>query len=231
MRKMSILIVLVAVIVVVGLGAGALACGAWKVIGSQYNDDYSVAAQIDEIRVTGGTVEVELRPGSGPGVEIHRTAYYLNFFHGRPAPTHRIEGNALLLGGDASATFASIEYVVTAPAGVRVTADIGTGSLGLTNPSTVDAKVSTGSIKIVDATGNVSAHCGTGAISVDLAMPANVEAKTGTGSVDVTVPSSAYRVEASSGLGDVKLGIASDPNGLFRLMLRTDVGSVTLATN
>ncbi len=228
MRRMSIIIAVVAGVVVVALGAGALACGGWKAIGTHFENDYSSAAQIAEIRVNGNTVALEFRPATGSGVDIHRTARYLNYFHDRPAPTHRVEGNVLYLDGESS-MFSSIEYVVTAPAGVRVTADIGTGSLDLTAVSAVNVRISTGSIKVTDGTGDVAANIGTGAIAVDLATAGNVEAKTGTGSVDVTVPADAYRVDASSKMGEVKLGLPNDPNGRFRLALRTDMGRVTLA--
>ncbi len=230
MRKMYILIVAVVAVVAV-LAAGAFACGGWKAIGTSYEDDYASTAPISEIHITGKTVAVDLDPSSSSAVEIHRTARYLNYFHSRPAPTHRIEGSVLELGGDDSSTFSSIEYVVRAPAGTRITADVGTGSLDLQGAWYVDAKVSTGSIKVVGGTGDVNARTDTGAISIDLAVPANVEAKAGTGAVDVKVPAGAYRVEASSGLGGVNLGLPSDPNATYRLSLRTNLGGVSLATN
>lgn len=248
MRKMNIILLAVGVIVVLVAGAGWLACGGWKSIGVRFEDDSASAVPIREIRVVGKSVAVELRPGGGPGVEIHRTARYLNVFHDRPAPTHRVDGDVLLLGGDDSCTVCVIEYVVLGPAGMRVTADVATGSLDLAGVSTVDVKVSTGSVTVADATGDVTmradtgsitgkglrsgavvATAGTGAISLDLATPADVEATTGTGAVDVTVPAAAYRVDASTGLGDLKLAIPNDPSGPHRLALRTSVGRVTLA--
>jgi hypothetical protein len=234
---------------VAGAGAGWVACGGWKSIAARYDDDASSPAAISEIRVTGKAVAVEVRPGAGTGVEIHRTARYLNPTHSRPAPTHRIEGSVLYLGGDDGCTMCVIEYVVVVPAGVHVSADIGTGSLDLTGVSSVEARVSTGSINIADATGNVTARTdtgsvtgtglrsdvvvatvGTGGVSLELATPADVEATTGTGSVEVTVPADAYRVEASTGLGELKVGIQDDPNGRHRLALRAKTGKVTLAT-
>jgi hypothetical protein len=104
-------------------------------------------------------------------------------------------------------------------------------------------------VKIVNATGDVEAHAetgsiaatglrsadvvaitGTGSVLVDLAIPADVEARTGTGSVDVTVPGDAYRVDASTGMGELKVGVANDPNATHRLALRSNMGRVTLAT-
>lgn len=248
MRKMNVVLLVVGIVVVLGAGIGWFACGGWKAITTSFEDDIASPVSISEIRVSGKSVAVEVRPGTAPGVEMHRTARYLNPFHDRPGSTHRIEGTVLELGGDDSCTFCAIEYVVLAPAGVRVSADVKTGSLDLTGVSTVDAKVSTGSVTIVGATGDVTARAGTGAItgrglhsdtvvattntgaiSLDLAAPADIEATTGTGSVDVTVPAAAYRVDASTGLGALKLGIANDPNGSHRLALRAGTGRVTLA--
>jgi Toastrack DUF4097 len=228
MRKMTVLIVIVISVAIVGGGAGALACGAWKVIGVHYEDDFSSAAAITEIHLTGGTVAATVRSWDGTGVEVHRTARYLNWFHERPAATYSISGSVLELRGDDSTMFSSIEYTVLVPAGYRVTADIGTGSVDATGASGADLNVSTGSIRVVDATGAVQAKTGTGAISVDLAAPENVDAKAGTGSVDVTVPSAAYRVEASSGMGEVKIGIPNDPYGAHTLKLRSDIGRVSV---
>jgi DUF4097 and DUF4098 domain-containing protein YvlB len=113
----------------------------------------------------------------------------------------------------------------------------------------VEARVRTGSLKIANATGDIQARVetgsiaatglrsddvvaitGTGSVMVDVAIPADIEARTGTGSVDVTVPADAYRVEASTGMGELKLGVANVPDATHRLALRSNMGRVTLAT-
>jgi hypothetical protein len=248
MRKMHILVVAIGVIVVLVAGTGWLACGGWKQIGTRFVDDASSPVAISEIRVSGGSVDVEVRPGAGSGVEIHRTVRYLNPLHDRPGTTHRIDGTVLQLGSDDSCTFCAVEYVVVAPAGVRVIADVGMGSFNLTGASAVDVKVSTGSITIADATGDVTARAETGsitgrglrsgavvattktgAISLDLATPADVEATTSMGSLELTVPAAAYRVDATTGLGRADVGIANDLAGQYRLALRTGTGNLVLA--
>ncbi len=248
MRTMNVILLGTGAAIVVAVGIGWLACGGWKAVGTRFKDDASSATTISEIRVKGGSVDVEVRQGAVSGVQVHRAVRYLNPFHSRPGPTHRINGTVLELGGDESATFSATEYVVVVPQRLPVTADVGTGSLALTGVSTVDATVATGSISVVDAAGDVTlrtdtgsitgrglhsdtvvARARTGSISLDLATPADVEATASTGSVELTVPSSAYRVEATAGMGKAELGIANDPNGLHRLALRTDLGSIRLA--
>jgi hypothetical protein len=231
MRKMHVVLLVIGVVVVVGVGAGWLFCAqGWKSLATSYSDDIAVAAAIEEVRVEGGTVEVVLRPGSGPGVQLHRTARYLSPLHAQPGVTHRIEGTVLVLGGDPDGGLSVVEYIADVPAGVRVVADVGTGLLDLTGVSTVKAKVGTGSVKVVGATGDVVVRTGTGAVSVDLAVPADVDAQVDTGGVDVTVPSDAYRVEASSAMGEVKVGVPNDPTAPHRLSLRTKMGRVSVAT-
>ncbi len=248
MRKMNVIILIVGVIAAIGF-AGWFACGGWRAVATRYDDDSSSEASISEIRVLGGTIAVEVRPGSASGVQIHRVARYLSPFHGRPGTTFRIDGSVLELRGDDTTPFSLVEYVVLAPAGVRVTADIGTGSLDLTGVSSADLKVGTGAVKIVDGTGNVTTHVGTGeirgsnlradavvattgtgSIILDLATPADVDAQTSTGSLDLKVPSAAYRVETSVGsLGKSDVRVPNDPTASHRLSLRTGTGSLTLA--
>ena len=250
MRKMGIIVVVIGVVVVVAAGSGWLACGGWKQIGTRFEDDTSSDVAITEIRASGGSVDVEVRPGTEPGVRIHRTVLYLNPLHARPRPTSRIDGTVLRLGSEDSCTFCAVEYVVTAPAGLRVSADVGTGSFNLTGTAAVDVKVSTGAITITDATGNVTARADTGsitgrglrsgavvaaaktgAISLDLAAPADVEASTSMGSVELKVPAATYRVDATTGMGKADVGIANDPNGRYRLALRTGMGDLVLAAH
>lgn len=248
MRRMGVILLVVGVVVVLGIGIGAVACGGWWPIGTRYEDETSSQAAISEIRVTGGTVGAEVRPGPASGVTVHRTTSYLNPFHARPGETYSIDGSVLELRGDDSCTLCKVEYVVTAPAGVRIDADIATGSIDVAGVSTVDAKVSTGSVTVSDATGDVTAHAGTGSItgrdlrsstvvavtktggvSLDLATPADVEASTSMGAVELTVPAGAYRIDARQRSGQPKLGLANDPNGAYLLALRTDMGQIRLA--
>ncbi len=245
-----VVFVIGAIVVLVALVAGMtwLALGGWKRLGTRFEDDASSDVGISEIHVSGSSVEVEVRPGAAPGVQVHRTARYLNPSHDRPGPTHRIDGTVLHLGGDAASTFCVIEYVVVAPAGVRVSADVTTGSLDLAGVGTVNVKTKSGSVRIADTTGDVTARTlsgsirgiglgsGTivastksGAISLDLTAPADVEATTWSGSLGLTVPAAAYRVDAKGGRGGADIGIRDDPNGRHRLALRASTGHLTLA--
>ena len=251
MRKMNVILLVLGGVVVVGAVAGtaaAVAFGCWFPGLARYEDETTSPVAITEIRVTGGTVTAEVRPGAA-GVTVHRTVSYMNPFQAKPGATSRIDGTTLELRGDESVTLSKVDYVVTAPEGVRVVADIATGYLDVAGVSTVDAKVSTGSVTVSGATGDVTARADTGSItgvqlrsgsvvaitktggvSLDLAVPADVEATTSMGAVELTVPAGDYRIDAQQKSGQPKLGIANDPNGAHRLTLRTDMGGIKLAT-
>jgi hypothetical protein len=250
MRRMFVIVLGIVGVLALVIGAGWFACVGWRTVAARYEDTASYATPIREIHVSGKSVWVELRAGDAPGVEIRRTVRYLNPLHGRPAAIASVQGDALELRGEDAGAFSATEYVVTAPAGVRVTAEVGTGSLDLAGVSTVNATVGTGAVAVADATGDITAHVGTGqitgtglrseavvattgtgAISLQLASPGNVDATTATGSVDVLVPSAAYRVEASSRMGAVRIGIPSDPGAAYRLALRAGTGQVTVASH
>ena len=249
MRRMYTLALILGGIIVVGLGASWFACMGWRTVAAHVQDDFSSATTIDEIRITGGSVWVEVRAADEPGVRVHRDVATLNPLAGGPAPTVRVVGSVLELG-DVPGAFRATEYVVSAPIGVRVTADIGTGSLELHDVSAVEAKVGTGSVDVTDGTGTLAANVGTGQISatnlrtdavvattgtgailLDLAAPADVQATTSTGSVDLKVPVDSYRIDASAKLGKVALGIPSDPSGRHHLALRAGTGGVTVAAH
>jgi DUF4097 and DUF4098 domain-containing protein YvlB len=138
--------------------------------------------------------------------------------------------------------------LVTAPAGVRVSADVTSGSLNLKGVSTVDATTTSGSITISEATGAISARTDSGtitgaglrsgavvasaksgSISLELAAPADVQATTTSGSLGLTVPPAAYRVDATPGSGGADIRIANDPTGQYCLDLKAHSGHITLA--
>lgn len=244
MRKMQAILLIIVVIAAAVGGVGWLCCGGWKQIGAHFEDDYASAEHVGEVRVT-GDVSVELRPSTTAGVEIHRTARYLNAFHSRPARTHRIEGSVLTLGGDDSSMFSVMEYIVTVPAGVRVTGETDNGSLDLAGVSSVDVKSNRGSVTVSDATGDVTMRASLGAvvgrhlrsgsvvasstlgsISLELEQPANVDAQTSWGALDVTVPRGSYRVDAQTGMGGSEIGIANDANSRYGLLLHTNLGKL-----
>lgn len=214
----------------------------------RFEDDDSVPAGITEIRVSGGTGSVDVRPGAAAEVNIHRTVHYFRPFRPRPGPTHRVDGTVLYLDtnqGTSFPFFVAVDYVVDAPAGVRVSGKLSSGRLRLAGVSTVDVKTSSGSISLSEATGEVTASSSSGSItgrnlrsrrvdastssgrvSLDLAEPADVHARATSGSITLKVPDSHYHIDTKVSTGRTDIKVPNDPSGPNHLDLRTTSGAI-----
>lgn len=219
--------------------------------GFSFEDDTSAPVEMTEIRVTGGTGSVEVRPGAPSEVKIHRTVHYFKPFQPRPGVTHRIDGTVLYLDtnlGSSFPFFVAVDYIVEAPAAVRVSGALSSGSLRLTEVSAVDVKTSSGSIAVTRATGDIHAKSSSGSItgrelhsarieatttsgklSLDLAEPADVSANASSGSIKLTVPDNRYRVDTKVTSGRTRINVANDPQSPYHLDLRTSSGAITVA--
>jgi hypothetical protein len=219
--------------------------------GMKFEDDISAPVEITEIRVTGGTGSVEVRPGAASSVNIHRKVNYFKPFQHRPGETHRIDGTVLYLDtnqGTSFPSFVAVDYIVDAPAGVRVSGGLSSGSLRLTGVSTVDVKTSSGSIALAKATGDITARSSSGSItgrelhsaridatttsgrlSLDLAEPGDVSAHASSGAITLTVPESHYRIDTKASTGRVSVDVANEPDGPYHLDLGTTSGAISVA--
>lgn len=86
--------------------------------GMKLEDEVAVPVAITEIRVTGGTGSVKVRPGPASGVTIHRTVHHFALFRPRPGPTHRVDGTVWHLDtnlGTSFPFFVAVDCVVDAP--------------------------------------------------------------------------------------------------------------------
>ena len=116
----------------------------------------------------------------------------------------------MLYLGNGGAFGVVVNYVVDAPAGVRVFGDVGPGSLRLNGVSAVDVTTASGGITLSEVTGGITAKTSSGPITgrqlrsanidvttssgriiLDLAMPANVRAQTRSRDIELTVPTAA----------------------------------------
>jgi putative adhesin len=215
--------------------------------GMKFEDDVSLPEGITE---TGGTGSVEVRPGQASAVTIHRTVHHFTPFRPRPGPTHRVDGTVLHLDtnqGTKFPFFVAVDYVVDAPAGVRVFGGLSSGRFRLADVSTVDVKTSSGSIALTGATGDVTAKSSSGSITgqgmhsaridaattsgrlfLDLAEPADVHAQASSGSIALTVPDSHYRVDTKVSTGRTRIDVPNVPSGPHHLDLHTTSGSITV---
>lgn len=217
---------------------------------SKFEDDTFVPVEITEIQVTGGSGSVEVRPGATSRVDIHRKVHYFKPFQPRPGATHRVDGTVLHLDtnlGTSFPFFVAVDYIVDAPAGVRVAGGLSSGSLRLSGVSAVDVKTSSGSIALTGVRGDVTATSSSGSItgrelhsprieatatsgsvSLDLAEPGDVKAQASSGAIKLTVPDGHYRIDTKVSSGRTDVNVANDLAGPYHLDLRASSGAITV---
>lgn len=119
----------------------------------------------------------------------------------------------------------SADFTVELPAGIKLSANSGDGSIDVRNAGAdVLASSGDGSISVSGVDGVVQAKSGDGEITVENAKR-SVTAHTGDGSIAITAATGP--IDASSGDGDIQLRLAKDANpGDVRL--HTGDGSVTV---
>jgi hypothetical protein len=113
------LVVIGILVLLTGAGPLSLGLGAWKALGSRYQDDTTIQAPVSVIRVANpGLATVDVRRGTTSRVHIHRTVRYLSPFRGRPASTYHVDGTTLYL--DQGGFLRAVDYIVDVPEGVKV---------------------------------------------------------------------------------------------------------------
>ncbi|SCG60517.1 DUF4097 family beta strand repeat-containing protein [Micromonospora inositola] len=200
--------------------------------------DNTEAVKISRITVLPGSGDVMVRAsGTAPEVRIKRMLRYQG---GQPDARYEIKGDELVLDTDCGDR-CSISYEVTAPEGVTVRGETGSGNVELTRVGPVEIKLGSGDIRVTGSTGPVRAETGSGNIEVvDVAgrvdlhassgdisarrLGDQVDAETSSGNVTVELdrPASA-RAHASS--GDVALTV---PAGRYRVRSSTGSGDAAV---
>ncbi|MFJ6199656.1 DUF4097 family beta strand repeat-containing protein [Micromonospora sp. NPDC092111] len=200
--------------------------------------DTTEAARIARITVRPGAGDIVIRAtGPATGVQIRRVVRYQG---GQPDITYRITGDELVLDADCGPR-CSVSYDVTAPAGVRVQGETGSGDVELTKVGPVDFTLGSGNIRVADASGPVRAETGSGNIEVlgvtgpvDLRASSGdvtgtrlgdqVSAETSSGNVTLALDT-AVSVRAHAASGDVELVV---PAGRYRVKSNTGSGDARI---
>lgn len=235
------------IVVAAFTGAATLAaCGAgtttnWTT--GTLRDTANVAGPVTAIRLATTAGGVTVRGSAGATTTtVRRVVHYRS---GAPAPgrTYGSAGGTLTLRG--CGRECSVDYTVTAPAGLPVTGHGEAGGIELTGVGRVDVTTEAGAVEVDGASGPVTVRTEAGAISgarlsgpvsartenggIDLVVtkPTDVRAATENGSVGVTVPSAAYRVSARvNGVGERTIGVPDDPSAAHALDLTTGNGDI-----
>lgn len=207
----------------------------------------------DEFTITDEIATIELDDASGSvtvvgsesadDVKVERTVSYLG--NREIGETHDVDGDVLQLGN--CGRLCSVDYTVTAPAGVEVRGNTSNGAIELRTVGEVSVRTSNGAIELEDVSGRVDvetsngritgrdlngdgvrARTSNGAIELEFGEAQDVEARTSNGAIRLTVPAASYRVTADTSNGSTDIGVADDPEGEFELDLHTSNGSITV---
>ncbi|PWU57935.1 hypothetical protein DLJ47_01015 [Micromonospora sp. S4605] len=165
--------------------------------------DNTEVARITTIRVLPGSGDVVVR-ASGPAGEV-RIKRVVRYQGGQPDARYEIKGAELVLDADCG-NRCSVSYEVTAPEGVAVQGETGSGDVDLSRVGPVEFRLGSGNIRVSDASGPVRAETGSGNIDVDdVAAPVTLRASSG----DITARRLGGEVDAEASSGNVNLELST----------------------
>ncbi|MFC8847355.1 MULTISPECIES: DUF4097 family beta strand repeat-containing protein [unclassified Micromonospora] len=196
------------------------------------------STRIARVTVLPGSGDVTV-VGSGPAGQV-RIKRVLRYHGDQPEARYEIRGDELVLDTDCGDR-CSISYEVTAPEGVAVSGETGSGNVVLSRVGEVDFRLDSGNLEITRATGPVRAEASSGNVEVDdVRGPATLRASSGDvtgsrlgGQVDAEADSGNVTVElaapasvrAHAASGDVDLVV---PAGRYRVRSDVDSGEAEL---
>jgi hypothetical protein len=210
---------------------GLAGCGGS--IGARQTFDDTEKVQITDIDVAGSSGDVLVTTAATTETRIKRT------IHGGsdPGETYRIDGKTLHVDTDCGSR-CTVSYEIQAPAGVKVSGLLQSGSISLTGTGAVDLETHSGDVVVKDATGPVKLHATSGDIEVS-GVKGNTTLEASSGDVRALNVSGAVNIDASSGSVQVKLAepgsvkarvnsgdldVTVPANGHYRLQTQTGSG-------
>jgi hypothetical protein len=229
-----------AVAVIAASTLAVAGCGA--VGGAKLTFHDTEKAKVTGIVLDGHSGDVVVTTGTSPETSITRIIRNST----DPQMSYRLEGSELHLS-DRCGGNCSVSYEIQAPAGVTVTGRLSSGDVQLTGTGATDLTLTSGDVRITDATGPVKLQASSGDVTVNgAAKGLTVQATSGDiratgitgGPVDARVDSgdvtlgltTVQSVTAEASSGDVHVDV---PTGRYRLTTGKASGdiSVTGVTN
>ncbi len=224
-------------LVLLGLTGAALisGCDARR---NTLEDGLSQSVAITEIRIAGGSGNVEIVGGSTTGVEVRRIARYRDV---KPGPSMTVAGSTLNLDTNCGAD-CSASYEVRVGRGVRVTGSNDSGNVTLRGVSDVDVRLESGNLTVEGATGAVTLQADSG--NIDLSdVAGTVRATVTSGNIDgrnlrgaqTTLETDSGNIEVSiPGTGDLTASTTSGnvhvrlPDRCCRILTSVESGRVEM---
>jgi hypothetical protein len=155
--------------------------------------DAHVAGPVDRIVVKSDSGHVRVTTGGGNGVTIHRVVHYQS---GHPRPGQQLSGGTLTF--TRGCRNCDVDYDLTVPASVNVSATIDSGSVNIAGVANVTARADSGSLTIRQVTGNVTADSDSATTTIEHVKGA-VTSHTDSGKQTITDVGGALSLAIESG--------------------------------
>lgn len=213
----------------------AAGCASLKQIGagvhSPAGKTYAITAHVTTVTVTtAGSVTVTGSAGAGHVTVTEEPSYSTT----PPAATRTVSGTTLHLGYACKAQLVcSVDYAISLPRGVAVSAQSRAGSVTLTSLSgAVTARTFAGLISatgLTSPTASLTSSAG-GINAAFTAAPASLRASTKAGSITISVPGSdTYNVAAHAVVGETTVTVRHSAAAAHVITAHSDLGSITIS--
>ncbi len=182
------------------------------------SSDAHISEAVNAIQVSSDDGHVTVTKGSGDGVTVHRVVHYQD---GAPRPGQKVQNGTLTFTRGCGRC--RVDYDLTVPASVRVSAHSNDGRINVSGVAGADASSDSGSVTVRHVSGNVSMRSDSGSLTAE-DIGGSFNASDDSGSIHATALRSAT-VRASGNSGSVHLDFSAAP---MNVRATNDSGSVSL---
>ena len=199
-----------------------------------YTESYAWHAKALTVQLSSGDIRV--RQGQAGHVRIIRD---LRWTKSSPSVSEHWNGRTLDVTSDCPASgfgeACSVDYTITLPPGVSITAITDSGSVTATGvDGSLNLTTLSGDIAVTGArSAAVTASSDSGNVRLCFAVPpGSVQATTAAGDVRIEVPpGGTYAVHTTADSGDTSVAVSSDPSAPRGITATSDAGNVSVVYN
>ncbi|MEV7542451.1 DUF4097 family beta strand repeat-containing protein [Streptomyces sp. NPDC089915] len=192
--------------------------------------------------------DVEVVPGSGPGVAVRRVVHYRG--DTVPTPGQRVSGGVLTFS-DGCEDDCWIDYRLEVPAAARVRVESSSGDITVKGVARADLTASSGDVRAEGITGPVKARTSSGRITATglegaeaefrassgdvgaefAKAPSSVSVTTSSGDVGLKAPQGPYKLSTDTSSGTRRISLNDSPDARSAITVRTSSGDITVGAS
>lgn len=191
----------------IALGVVASACGIHIGITDYAKSmpaDAQVSGPVTEVNVQSDSGTIKIHSGAGSGVTINRTVHYSS---GHPHPSQSVQNGVLTF--TKSCNNCSIDYDLTVPASVKVTARADSGDVKVRGVASADINTSSGTLTATDIKGDVTAQNDSGDVNLT-SVGGTLDLSTSSGTINGSALGGTI-AQAKDDSGGIKLAFTTVP--------------------